>query len=576
MFNAIIRGTDMKVLLATLAIVLSVGAAHATTVSWTFQGNLVAPGSVPDMVGDVTITLDDEDTAGSVKLTIDASGLADGEFIRNVFFTTDFDVEVAPFLLFTPPDPFPSYFNYAANEDGFNPIADISADARINFNESPDPEFDNTAGLFEGIFERDGLLVSNFLTNDGGAPYEIAIQAKGLAGSGGNYFFGARVTEPPPDSDPDDRLIDLVTLGDVGDSSDVDLAVLDVALKNGDQLSARVHVRDGGTGNEIYQVDVSGGWRSLAIDTLIGNLGPLLAILQTNDNGDIRVRALHAEDGSYVKNVSYFDNSWTPIDVLSVSDAGGPGIAGIGVLAENQAGQQAVEVHKAGNGELVERVFYFNDIWKAWDAIDLGEFNGNGRSEITVLATNNAGKHAAETRDALSGKQISRQFFLGPTNTVIGVADVADLNNSGRPELVVLGNKDANNNTANTIQAKDVKTGDLIGKVGTYGPDWIGFGIRSIGDVNGNSAEEVVVAVLNTVDNSTSVSVRDVASNSITRKTGFLGPAYTPQDVEVLGDVSGNSIQEVVVGGVRSDNLAVRIQLRDASSGSLIRNIDLN
>ena len=169
----------MKFLLATLAMVLSVGAAHATSVSWTFKGNLVAPESVPDLVGDVTITLDDENTAGSVKLTIDAGALADGEFIRNVFFTTDFNVEEAPFLIFTPPDSFPSYSDYDANEDGFNPIAGISADARINFSESPDPEFDNAAGSFEGVFTRDGLLVSDFLTNDGEAPYEIAIQAKG-------------------------------------------------------------------------------------------------------------------------------------------------------------------------------------------------------------------------------------------------------------------------------------------------------------------------------------------------------------------------------------------------------------
>ena len=373
-----------------------------------------------------------------------------------------------------------------------------------------------------------------------------------------------------------DRLVDLVTLVDVAGSAGADLAVLDVALANNDQLSATVHVHDGSTGDQLYQVDVSDSWRSIAIDTAMANAGPRLAILQRGDTGDLRVRVLDATNGTDVSTIAYFDDTWTPIDIFPVSDAGGLGIEGIGVLAENQDGRPAVEVHTIDDGNLVEQVVYFGNAWSATSAIDLGEFNGNGRSELSVLATNNAGDHAVETRDALSGAQIARVFFLGPANTTIGLADVADIDGNNRPEVVVLGNKEATNNSANTIQAKDAKTAALISKVGTYGPDWTGFGIRSIGDVDGNGSEEVVIGALNGATNGTSVSVRDVAGATLTKKIGFLGSAYDPRDVEVLADVSGNAIQEVVVAGLQPDTLSIRVQLRDALTGMVLRNIDIN
>jgi hypothetical protein len=381
----------------------------------------------------------------------------------------------------------------------------------------------------------------------------------------------------PPNPEPDDRLIDVATLDDVDNSGTVDLAVLNVELMDGDQLNAELSIWDAGSGSKLVSANLDNDWRSLALETVQGNSGTLLAILQSRDNGDLRVHFRDAEDNlKVVGNVQYFDNTWTPIDILAVRDAGGPGISGIGVLAENAAGQQAIEVHKVGNGVLINTVQYFNDIWKSWAAIDLGEFNGNGYSEMSVLATNDAGKHAVETRDLLSGKQISRHFFLGPTNTVIGLADSEDVDSNDRPEIIVLGNKEATNSTANTAQAKDVKTGALISKSGTFGPDWTGFGIRSIDDVDGNSSPDYVVAALNGVTNVTGVQVRDVASGALTTKMGFLGPRYTPQDVEVIDDVSGNGIQEVVVAGVRPDNLEGRIQLRDALDGNSLLVIDID
>jgi hypothetical protein len=94
--------------------------------------------------------------------------------------------------------------------------------------------------------------------------------------------------------------------------------------------------------------------------------------------------------------------------------------------------------------------------------------------------------------------------------------------------------------------------------------------------VDGNSSPEYVVMVSNGADNSTAFQVRDVPFGNLTKQTGVLGAAYDPKDIEVLADVSGNAIQEVVVAGLRSDTLSIRVQLRDALTGEKLRDIDLN
>jgi PKD repeat protein len=401
--------------------------------------------------------------------------------------------------------------------------------------------------------------------------YTVSVTVTDEIGSVDSSSTTAVIGESNPD--PDDRRIDLATITDVNQNRNVDLALLNVGMANGDQVSAEIHVHDGRTGEEIYRVSLPEIWRSLALDSAVGVSGEMLAVLQRNDDGDIRVNFRRAVDGSDAGDIQYFDNTWTPIGLLTVSDAGGDGVAGVGVLAENPAGQQAIEVYLVSTGDFVNQVLFFNNIWKASHAVDLGEFNGNGVSELAVLATNNAGKHAVETRDTLSGKQISRHFFLGPTNTMKGLAQSADVDGNGKPELIVLGNKDAANNTA---QAKDVKTGALVSKPGSFAPPFVGFALRSMGDVDGNTSPEMVIGAFDDGNDITRVQVRDVLNGTLTLNTGILSAAFDPRDLEILEDVSGNGIQELVAAGLNRDTLAIRVQTRDGQTGALLLNIDVN
>jgi hypothetical protein len=174
-------------------------------------------------------------------------------------------------------------------------------------------------------------------------------------------------------------------------------------------------------------------------------------------------------------------------------------------------------------------------------------------------------------RDALSGVRLSRVFYLSPNFALVDFTSAADVNSSGRPEIVVLGKK---NGSSNTAQAKDAKTGELIAKPIMLGPKWTTFAIRSMDDVDGNSGPEIVAAAVD-AGNVTNVLIRDLMAATVTNRFGFLGPAYDPRDIEVLDDVTGNSIQDLAVVGRRDDTGQIRVQIRDASTGQKWKNIDL-
>ncbi len=393
--------------------------------------------------------------------------------------------------------------------------------------------------------------------------------------------------EAPPEPEvPPDVLLDLVALADVNNSASADLAVLEAAMEQempaavdstqADHLNTTdiVHVRDGGSGEEIVRFEITNVWHSMAMDTItVGGVQRLL-VLQTKDDGSTRVMQFDAVDGTQRSTISFFDNTWVAVDLVAVSDGSGAGVAGIGVLATNQAGQNAIEVRRPGNGGLLKSVPYFNNVWTVFGAIDLGDFNGNDRSELSVLARNGAGKNAVETRDSSSGVRLGTQprlFFLGPANDLVDFTSSADVNGNGRPEIIVLGKRDGGSNTAH---AKDARTADLIGKYIMLGPQWTTFGIRSMDDIDGNSGAEIIAAAVNGA-NITNVQIRDLGAGTVTGRFGFLGPAFDPRDFEVMDDVTGNSFQDVALVGRRSDTGQIRVQIRDASTGTKWKNIDL-
>ena len=154
---------------AALATALSAATASATAISWSFSG---APydgsGSVPDLGGKVIVTLDDEDTAKTVKIKIDASGLADTDaYVRYFYLNTIFDSSDGDNAIFVE-DIFGSaagsFQSATNNEDGLAAGSGGSFDFRLNFFEDGSDYFSG-GEIFEATLRQNSndLLTSSFL-----------------------------------------------------------------------------------------------------------------------------------------------------------------------------------------------------------------------------------------------------------------------------------------------------------------------------------------------------------------------------------------------------------------------------
>lgn len=207
----------MKILCAGLIALMSATAANATPMTWAFQGNEYS-GTGDDLAGEVTVTLDDEGTPGSVKVKVDATALpgTSTDSISFIYFNTVFDSDLGPFMQTNATNNAGGSFKSGANnEDGFIAGNTIPAlddgplfDFRLSFNAPADgsPFFDQVNDIFEATLTRPGLTVSDFLTlsapnaNPGGdqGPFEVALRAVQLStGQGGGFFAGERAVPVP-------------------------------------------------------------------------------------------------------------------------------------------------------------------------------------------------------------------------------------------------------------------------------------------------------------------------------------------------------------------------------------------
>jgi len=199
--------------LAALATVLGATTAFATSVSWSFSG---APydGPGPNLAGPVIVTLDDEGTAKTVKIKIDASGSslpATDSYIRYLYLNTkDIDSDVAANAISvsnTAGTAAGSFQSDVSNEDGLAAGTGGSFDYRLAFFEDGTDYFKG-GEVFEATLNQNlnDLLVSSFFdTSVGGTAgaFEMALLIRSPddiqvpAGQRTNdYFSGTVVPEP--------------------------------------------------------------------------------------------------------------------------------------------------------------------------------------------------------------------------------------------------------------------------------------------------------------------------------------------------------------------------------------------
>jgi len=393
-----------------------------------------------------------------------------------------------------------------------------------------------------------------------------------------------------------DRELDLVVLADLNGNSSAELATLVSEPKGAGDAGAfdilpRVSIRDSATGAQIssfrmFDLD----WRTLELIAVPYGDGSLIGALQQHRGGAIRVTLYDAATGAFARNIAFPGAGLTAIAVAFVRDAAGPGVPGLAVLIDGRgysytAGEEVIiEVRSPDTGEQLQKLY--NSYYPVWDygwgvmpvaIAQVDDQNGNGSSELAVLARVWGYRNAIAvvTRDAQSGDYLSPYNGSNGEATMvynnigqpIGFVSLPDASGDGQAELAVLGSA----GIGYKLQLREITDGVLVWNRRVL-LDWTPRHVRALGDVDGNGAAEIAVAVLR-ANGRIAVDVHDGAAPTLTSRTNFLPAGFDPRGLEVLPDQSGNGVEELAVIGRNPQTGNIRIQIRDAATGELLRTI---
>jgi probable HAF family extracellular repeat protein len=364
-------------------------------------------------------------------------------------------------------------------------------------------------------------------------------------------------------------LLDLASLSDVNGNGAADVAV----LVGGQTAESKVYVKDGASGDAISETTIlNGSWQAVDLAVTPGGANALIGVLAHRDDGLIRVALHRARDGALVRRIAYFAPAWLPLALVYVPNPDGPGSSGFGVLAENSDdGRVSVQLRRRSDGGLINTTTFFQDGWTAIDLETMNDASGNNHPEIIVLGQSYAGQVVASVRDASTRGAVNRVVYFGTTTIPSGITVIGNIGAGIAPELPVLGLR---SDGKHLVQSRDALTDESVSNVFFFNSSWNTIDLTGVADVNGNTSADLAVLAQDSTTHAIRAQVRDSLTGDLIRTVSFFGSSWNPRALSVFDDINGNGAQELGILAAHNDG-TVRVQIRDASSGSTISTINI-
>jgi hypothetical protein len=400
------------------------------------------------------------------------------------------------------------------------------------------------------------------------ALHEGALYLAGTAFGGGETFTDAFVaryssTRPPQ----------LVSVGAIDGSPAVATLVHDDAAP-----SVTANVRNAVTGGTISRVSFPGQLHPhelAVVPDRTGNGAPELVLFGVHEvTGNVVAQVRDARSGVLLDTVG-FDKAYVPrafVVVPGLGTNGQPALGVLGVSTKNLA--LRAEIKDSVTGASIQAIaFGIADFNKPTaDLKSVPDMNGNGSPELAVLAIGipDAGSYLM-VKDARSAAWISEAPNLGTYYCVRDFAVVPDVNGDGVVELATLLKQACHVDTGLVkVDLRDPITGVQSGLMG-YGRLGHPIALLPLPDFDGNGAPQLGVMALDVSKDKDVLSVKDTATNQWTHSVTFLRDGYRYRGVVRLPDVNGNGRPEVAQLQERRSDGALRVTIKDAQTGALVR-----
>jgi hypothetical protein len=365
------------------------------------------------------------------------------------------------------------------------------------------------------------------------------------------------------------EFLDLAALTDVNGSSSADAAVLMATLATGN----RVYVKDGVTGETISEAAIlDDSWQVIDLAVTPGRSGALIGVLAQNEDKSISVAVHEARNGSPVQEIPFFSRNWVPSKLVYVPRADGAAGAAFGVLATNiNDNRIAVQLRRTSDGSLIGTMNFFRDNWEAIDCDVLADISGNNRPELIVLGRSSIGQIRAIVKDASTQALLNKITYLTKTATPIGLAAIEDTGGGPAPELSVLGKRSGG---TYAVENRDSLSDEQVNNISVFNSLWTALEIAGLNDTNGNVSPDLAVLAQHNTTRKIRAEVREAITGDLIRAMTFLSSGWDARAFAVFNDVNGNGTQEIGVVA-RHENGDVRVQIRDAGNGTVVKSMTI-
>ncbi len=198
-------------------------------------------------------------------------------------------------------------------------------------------------------------------------------------------------------------------------------------------------------------------------------------------------------------------------------------------------------------------------------AANMPDIDESGHPELAVLGTQ-SGKVRVLVRDTVNRTLVSNVAF-NPNIAPLALTTLPDMDGNGVTELAALGQRGSDGRVF--VQVKDPVNKNLINLIPFLVSD-TPVAVAPLPDTDGNGSPELAVLSKRIADGAVRVQLRDALSDANLGTVGGFHSAFEPKALAVLPDINGNGQRELAVLGVRASDGRVRVEVRDSPSGTLV------
>ncbi len=364
---------------------------------------------------------------------------------------------------------------------------------------------------------------------------------------------------------------ELSTLPDLNANGAEELAVLARRPEDG---GAGVFPYDASSGTRIATTWLSKYYVPLALADLpdfSGTMAPEVAVLSRRPtDGAVGVFVHDASSRQRLKSI-WFPRTFTPLALAAVDDFEGTIAAEVAVLSRRASdGGVGVFVSDAWSAARLRSV-WFPKTFLPLDLAAVADFDGPTAPEVAVLARRpDDDAVGVFVHDASSGERL-RSLWFPRSFTPVALAEVTHFDGTAAPEVAVVSWRESDGGMG--VFVSDASSGERLQTI------WLPRNFRPVALVEvahfgGTAAPEVAVLARRASDGGVGVFVSD-ASSGERLQTIWIPSSFTPLALAEVADLGDSAASELAVLGRRSSDGLVRLFVHDASSGTLLRQIDL-